>query len=160
MKIKKNGKLFTLTESDLKKITKKLINTKILEGKREEIEEIEEMRDELLYLLNQIIEINLKNAPRLEILDITADDLEGANTNTPIHLKNSIASMETMEKYVVPYKGNIRIPVPIEDNWDIYELTLGDLRTLVYELKSLPDAEFKDLFRIAKNVGNFLFQYY
>lgn len=74
MIIKKNGKLFTLTESDLKKITKKLINTKILEGKREEIEE---MRDELLYLLNQIIEINLKNAPRLEILDITADDLEG-----------------------------------------------------------------------------------
>jgi len=156
VKIKKNGKLFTLTESDLKKIIKKVINENNDMGRLLSTE----MRDELLYLLNQIIEINLKNAPRLEILDITADDLEGANTNTPIHLKNSIASMETMEKYVVPYKGNIRIPVPIEDNWDIYELTLGDLRTLVDELKSLPDAEFKDLFRIAKNVGNFLFQYY
>lgn len=116
--------------------------------------------DELLYLLNQIIDINLKNAPRLQILDITADDLEGANTNTPVRLKNSIASMETMEKYVVPYRGNIRIPVPTEGNWDIYELTLADLRTLVDELKSLPDAEFNDLFRIAKNVGNFLFHYY
>ena len=116
--------------------------------------------DELLYLLNQIIDINLKNAPRLQILDITADDLEGANTNTPVRLKNSIASMETMEKYVVPYRGNIRIPVPTEGNWDIYELTLDDLRTLVDELKSLPDAEFSDLFRIAKNVGNFLFHYY
>ena len=116
--------------------------------------------DELLYLLNQIIDINLKNAPRLQILDITADDLEGANTNAPLRLKNSIASMETMEKYVVPYRGNIRIPVPTEGNWDIYELTLADLRTLVDELKSLPDAEFNDLFRIAKNVGNFLFHYY
>lgn len=116
--------------------------------------------DELLYLLNQIIDINLKNAPRLQILDITADDLEGANTNAPVRLKNSIASMETMEKYVVPYRGNIRIPVPTEGNWDIYELTLADLRTLVDELKSLPDAEFNDLFRIAKNVGNFLFHYY
>lgn len=116
--------------------------------------------DELLYLLNQIIDINLKNAPKLQILDITADDLEGANTNTPVRLKNSIASMETMEKYVVPYGGNIRVPVPTEGNWDIYELTLDDLRTLVDELKSLPDAEFSDLFRIAKNVGNFLFHYY
>jgi hypothetical protein len=134
---------------------KDMIGTSFL---KESLEEAS--NDELLDLLNQIIDINLKNAPKLQILNITADDLEGANTNAPVNLKNSIASMETMEKYVVPYKGKIRIPVPTENNWDIYELTLEDLRTLVDELKALPDAEFKDLFRIAKNVGNFLFHYY
>ncbi len=122
------------------------------------IEEINNNQIDLL--LNQIIDLNLRNAPRLEVMTVTANDLEGYGTNQIVRLPNTLASYETMQKYIVPYNGKIRIPVPTEDNWDIYELTLEQLSELVEELKNMINPEFDDIYRIAERIGKFLFQYY
>lgn len=122
------------------------------------IEEIN--NNQIKLLLNQIIDLNLRNAPRLEVMTVTANDLEGHGTNQIVRLPNTLASYQTMQKYIVPYNGKIRIPVPTEGNWDIYELTLEELSELVEELKNMINPEFDDIYRIAERIGNFLFHYY
>lgn len=118
--------------------------------------------DNIVYLLGQILDLELIGAPKLEIMTVVANDLEGANTNKTVSLPNTLASYETRQKYIVPYKGKIRIPCPVgnNENWNIYELTLEDLSKLVKELQSLPNPKFTDIYDIAERIGKFLFSYY
>ena len=116
--------------------------------------------DQIASILNQIIALNLKGAPKLEVRTIMADDLGGSHTYDPVRLINCLVSPETRQKYIVPYQGRIRIPCPIGDNWNIYILNFEQLPILYHELTLIDDPVFEDIYHVAESIGEYSHSYH
>jgi hypothetical protein len=115
-------------------------------------------------LLRRIIGLNLQGAPHFRIGRIRVWDMDGSTSHKVERLGDTLFSPETGEKYVVPYEGYWRIPVPFFEpngmkNWAITRMTEETLEGIVDSLENMKSPSLQDLYDLTMERAEFLFNY-
>ena len=115
-------------------------------------------------LLKRIRDLNLIGAPKFRISTLRVYDMDGASNHRVERLEDTLWSPQTGEKYVVPYEGYWRIPVPFFEpngmkNWAITRMSEETLEGIVERLENMPNPRLQDLYDLTTQRAEFLFNY-